>query len=45
VRDDENTADGGGCSTAPAANDPLRSIGGSFALMLGLAAWLRRKRR
>jgi MYXO-CTERM domain-containing protein len=33
-----------GCSTAP-ARGPTRSVGAGLALMLGLGAWLRRKRR
>ena len=46
IRDDDGSSDSkGGCSTAPGANGPLRSMGGGVALMLGLAAWLRRKRR
>ena len=42
---DAKTTPNAGCSAAPGPRGPTRTRGASLALMLGLAAWLRRRRR
>ncbi|HSO39956.1 MAG TPA: MYXO-CTERM sorting domain-containing protein [Labilithrix sp.] len=45
VVDEEPPPDLSGCSAAPGSPAPMRSLGSGLALMLGLGAWLRRRRR